>query len=334
MSNPRIDSPGGTADALQPIARPFSTQIPPRIERLPGARPRSTLVGRSGRPRKAPIETADARDRSRGERIAMRYVLLSLWLGAMPPTPPDPGPRVHDVVIYGGTSAGIGAAVQAARMGKSVVVVSPDHHLGGLTSGGLGWTDSGRKEAIGGLAREFYRRIKAHYDRPEAWTRQKPEEYRLYRRDDDALWAFEPHVAERVFEAMVAEHGIPVVRERMAGPRARRREGRDADRRDPDPERQDLSRPDVHRRHLRRRPDGRRRGHVHRRPRGERASTARRSTASRPVAPTSISSSGRSIPTTSPATRRAACSPASTPALPARTARATTASRRTASACA
>ena len=102
----------------------------------------------------------------------MRYVLLSLWLGAIPPAPPDPGPRVHDIVVYGGTSAGISAAVQAERMGNSIVVVSPDLHLGGLSSGGLGWTDSGRKEAIGGLARDFYRRIKAHYDRPEAWTRR------------------------------------------------------------------------------------------------------------------------------------------------------------------
>ena len=66
-----------------------------------------------------------------------------------------PGVRAeeHDVVIYGGTSAAVVAAVQAKRMGKSVVVVSPDRHLGGLSSGGLGWTDSGDKTVIGGLAR-------------------------------------------------------------------------------------------------------------------------------------------------------------------------------------
>ena len=55
-----------------------------------------------------------------------------------------------DVVIYGGTSAAISAAVQVKKMGKSVLVVSPDEHLGGLSSSGLGWTDSGKKEAIGG----------------------------------------------------------------------------------------------------------------------------------------------------------------------------------------
>jgi ribulose 1,5-bisphosphate synthetase/thiazole synthase len=56
-----------------------------------------------------------------------------------------------DVVVYGGTSAGVTAAVQAQRMGRSVVIVCPDVHLGGLTSGGLGFTDTGNKAVIGGL---------------------------------------------------------------------------------------------------------------------------------------------------------------------------------------
>ncbi len=118
----------------------------------------------------------------------------------------------YDVVVYGGTSAGVAAAVQATRMRKSVVIVSPDEHLGGLSSGGLGWTDSGRKEVIGGIAREFYQRIKQHYDRPDAWVYQKPEEYSRYRPDDDAMWVFEPHVAERTFERLLAEHRVPVHR--------------------------------------------------------------------------------------------------------------------------
>src|SRR4029079_10479405 len=68
-----------------------------------------------------------------------------------------------DVVVYGGTSAAVASAIQAKRMGKSVVIVSPDNHLGGLTSGGLGWTDSGTKGVVGGVAREFYARVKQHY---------------------------------------------------------------------------------------------------------------------------------------------------------------------------
>ena len=72
----------------------------------------------------------------------------------------------YDVVVYGGTSAGVIAAVQAKKMGKSVVIVCPDKHLGGLSSGGLGFTDTGNKAVIGGLSREFYHRVWKHYDQP------------------------------------------------------------------------------------------------------------------------------------------------------------------------
>ena len=69
--------------------------------------------------------------------------------------------------------AAISAAVQVKKMGKSVVVVSPDKYLGGLSSSGLGWTDSGKKEAIGGLAREFYHRVWRHYQSASAWKWEK-----------------------------------------------------------------------------------------------------------------------------------------------------------------
>ena len=72
-----------------------------------------------------------------------------------------------DIVVYGLTSAGVVAGVQATAMGRSVVLVGPDRHLGGLSASGLGWTDSGRKAVIGGLSREFYQRIKRHYDQPD-----------------------------------------------------------------------------------------------------------------------------------------------------------------------
>ncbi len=100
-----------------------------------------------------------------------------------------------DIVIYGGTSSAVIAAVQAKRMGKSVIFVSPDKHLGGLSAGGLGQTDSGRKEVIGGLSREFYERLGKYYGKKEA------------------QWKFEPHVAEQVFEDFVAEYNIPVHRD-------------------------------------------------------------------------------------------------------------------------
>jgi hypothetical protein len=126
----------------------------------------------------------------------------------------------YDVVVYGGTSAGVIAAVQAKKMGKSVVVVGPDKHLGGLSSGGLGWTDTGDKSVIGGLAREFYHRVWQHYQQPEAWTFQKREEYGGRGQGTPAIdgaqrtmWIFEPHVAEKVFEDLVREHAIPVHRD-------------------------------------------------------------------------------------------------------------------------
>lgn len=69
-----------------------------------------------------------------------------------------------DVIIYGGTSAAVIAAVEVVHSGKTVIVVSPDKHLGGLTSGGLGYTDTGNKSVIGGLSREFYHRVYNHYN--------------------------------------------------------------------------------------------------------------------------------------------------------------------------
>jgi len=130
--------------------------------------------------------------------------------------------QVHeaDIVIYGGTSVAVISAVQAQRMGKSVIVVSPDKHLGGLSSGGLGWTDTGNKSVIGGLSREFYQRIWQHYNRQEAWKWQKKSEYGNRGQGTSAIdgkertmWISEPHVAEQVFEDFVAEYNIPVHRD-------------------------------------------------------------------------------------------------------------------------
>jgi len=124
----------------------------------------------------------------------------------------------YDVVVYGGTSAGVAAAVQVSRMGKTVALIEPGVHLGGLTSGGLGWTDSGIKELIGGISREFYQRVKKHYDNPKSWPLQKPETLNvkrgagLYLPDADSMWVFEPHVAEAIFNEFVKEPGITVVR--------------------------------------------------------------------------------------------------------------------------
>ena len=130
------------------------------------------------------------------------------------------GAQQTDVVIYGGTSAAIVAAVQVKKMGKSVIVVSPDRHLGGLSSGGLGWTDTGNKAVIGGLAREFYHRIWKHYDEDGSWRQQSKDEYGNKGQgtpaidgDERTMWIFEPHAAEGVFEDFVRDYEIEVVRD-------------------------------------------------------------------------------------------------------------------------
>ncbi len=129
-----------------------------------------------------------------------------------------PGSEDHrhtfDLVIYGNNSAGVIAGIQARRDGLDVIVTGPDKHLGGLTAGGLGWTDSGSKDAVGGLSREFYRRVKAHYDKPETWKHQRPEDYSRYDPKSDAMWVFEPHIAETVFEEMAAEAGLEIHRDK------------------------------------------------------------------------------------------------------------------------
>lgn len=118
--------------------------------------------------------------------------------------------RTYDLVIYGGNAAGAVAAVQGKRQGLSVVLIEPGKHIGGLTSGGLGWTDSGNKAVIGGISREFYQRLKKYYDSPKAWKHQKPESYSRYRPDDDSIWVFEPHVAEETLLKMLNEAKVPI----------------------------------------------------------------------------------------------------------------------------
>ena len=122
-----------------------------------------------------------------------------------------------DIVVYGGTAAGVMASIQAAKMGKTVILVEPSAHIGGLTSGGLGYTDSGDKRGVGGLSLEFYRRVKKHYDRPEAWKFGKREDYKNYRPADDAMWTFEPHVAEQILREMLVEHKVDVVTAQLTG---------------------------------------------------------------------------------------------------------------------
>ncbi|WP_266368488.1 FAD-dependent oxidoreductase [Tellurirhabdus rosea] len=120
----------------------------------------------------------------------MKYLVLTL-LSTFFFLPLQAQPLTVDVCVYGGTSAGVIAAYTAKKAGKSVLLIEPGRHLGGMSSGGLGQTDIGNKYAISGLSRDFYRRIGRHYGRLEQWT-------------------FEPSVAERIFNQYIKEAGVPV----------------------------------------------------------------------------------------------------------------------------
>lgn len=126
-----------------------------------------------------------------------------------------------DIIIYGGTSAGIAAAIQSSRMGNTVILIEPGKRIGGLTTGGLGQTDIGNKQAIGGISREFYQNIKKYYSEQSNWVWQKSSEYKdggqtQTTSGDDAMWTFEPSAALKVYQKMIdAENIILVYGERL-----------------------------------------------------------------------------------------------------------------------
>ncbi len=98
----------------------------------------------------------------------------------------------YDICIYGGTASGVIAAYSARKMGKTVILIEPRTHLGGMTSGGLGATDIGNKYAVTGLARDFYRKLGKHYEKLE-------------------MWEFEPSVAENLLNEYIKNGGVVVL---------------------------------------------------------------------------------------------------------------------------
>lgn len=120
-----------------------------------------------------------------GCRIDLHY-FSPTWIGNIDVN------LTRDICVYGGTAAGIVAAAAAAREGKSVVLLHPGKLLGGMTTGGLGCTDYGRKHVIGGMSRQFYRDVGKHYGK-------------------DVEWHFEPHVAMAVLQKLIEDSGVEVL---------------------------------------------------------------------------------------------------------------------------
>ncbi len=134
----------------------------------------------------------------RFDRFIVVLLLLSAACahGARPsasttPSAPQATARTYDLVVYGGTAGGVITAVAAAREGLKVALLEPRDHLGGMVSGGLGWTDYGRRQVIGGYSLEYFERVGKKYGK-------------------DIEWHFEPHVAEQVFRELVQETGVEV----------------------------------------------------------------------------------------------------------------------------
>lgn len=113
-----------------------------------------------------------------------------------------------DLCVYGGTSGGVAAAVQAARMGKSVVLAEPGRHLGGMTSGGLSAVDIGDPRSVGGIAREYFTKLAATVGVTLAWDK----EFKSAGGGPatGGVYAIEPHKAEQVFNEMAIEAGVKV----------------------------------------------------------------------------------------------------------------------------
>ncbi len=126
--------------------------------------------------------------------------------------------KPYDLVIYGGTSAGIAAAVQVKKMGGSVIIIEPTKRIGGLTTGGLGQTDIGNKQVIGGISRNFYQDVKAWYRNPKAWTAM-PQPEGTFKGDgqtiteahEETQWSFEPSAALAIYQRWVKENDLEIV---------------------------------------------------------------------------------------------------------------------------
>lgn len=121
-------------------------------------------------------------------RMAIAVAILAFIIGA---PNAQAAPQAYDVVVYGATAGGVVAAVAAAEEGRNVALIEPRYHVGGMTSGGLGGTDFGRKQVIGGMALEFYKRLGKYYDQ-------------------DVAWFFEPHKAEKELRDWLREARVAV----------------------------------------------------------------------------------------------------------------------------
>ena len=156
----------------------------------------------------------------RGKHIKLKITLASwvtaiiLMCGSSCQQQPD---NHYDVIVYGGSAAGVAAAIQAQRMGKQALLIVPKGRIGGLTTGGLGQTDIGNKRVIGGIAREFYNNIWRYYQNPAHWQWQQASDYKPKKNTrseagERTMWVFEPSAALKVLTDMAHVADIAMAR--------------------------------------------------------------------------------------------------------------------------
>lgn len=148
-----------------------------------------------------------------GRKRVRALAIASAWLMPMAAFASTASARQHaDIVIYGCTSGGVVAAIEARRLDRSVLLLCREDYLGGMSTNGLGWSDTGNHRAIGGLSLEFYRKVKRYYDDPSVWVHAPRPARAENFVDGDAMWQFEPKVAERIFEDWAKQAGVTIVR--------------------------------------------------------------------------------------------------------------------------
>ena len=150
----------------------------------------------------------------------MKYKLITIVLLFALCSAFTTAPKKYDICVYGETVAGAGAAIQAARMGKKVVLISQTKHIGGTSASGLTATDLNRYAVVGGVAREFYQQVYAYYQKPQSWKNQNRDSFfvaskkRTYTGKNDSLkmqWVYESKVAEKILTDMLKTAGVTIV---------------------------------------------------------------------------------------------------------------------------
>ena len=138
--------------------------------------------------------------------MARFFVVVSMMLGIS-----AHAAMQADVIVYGATPGGFCAAIAAAREGVSVILLEPTGHVGGVNTGGLSFSDSNQtvRSTLRGLFEEWHSRIEKDYrDRGV----QLPYQVSV---KDQTHWTYEPHVAARVTNSMLAEAGVTVMTRRV-----------------------------------------------------------------------------------------------------------------------